>query len=198
MQITFTEWKTGTQSNSDRMIPNRAEALALHEKLGSNSHIISHCETVAKIAETLTNRFKEKGIKVDEQSVYAAALLHDIGRNRTNTAAHGYVGAQIVRENGVDEIVARIIQCHVGAGISKEEAKNLGFPEGDYIPRTLEERIVCFSDKVAGKNKVLPLQVEIDKFTKKGLDPKRLEELKASLERDLGEDPELALSQTTM
>jgi uncharacterized protein (TIGR00295 family) len=180
------------------MIPSETEALALHAKLGSNNHIINHCKTVARIAQTLARRFKDNGINLDEDSVYAAALLHDIGRNKTNTIAHGYVGAQIMRENGVDESVVSIIQRHVGAGISSDEAKNMGFPEGDYFPRTLEERIVCFSDKVAGRGKVLPFQVEIDKFRKKGLDVKRLKELKASLERDLGEDPELILTQFAM
>ena len=177
------------------MIPDKEQALKIHSKLGSSETVISHCEAVAEIANSLAESFEEKGIPVDSKSIYAAALLHDIGRNRTHSIKHGYVGAQIALENGVDEKVAEIISRHVGAGITPEEAPDLGLPpDRSYIPETLEEKIVCFADKVVGPNgQPVPLEVEIEKFKRKGLDSQRLVRLKASLEEQLGEDPETAI-----
>jgi uncharacterized protein (TIGR00295 family) len=180
------------------MIPNEQEAIEFHKRAGSNKEIIDHCKAVANVARKLADRFSEKGIKVDKESVYAAALLHDIGRTRTQTVHHGHIGAEIIREFGADEKIARIVSRHVGAGITEEEARNLGFPPGDYVPETLEEKIVCFADKIVGEgNQIVPLRVEIEKFRARGLDYHRLEALKASLASLLGEDPEKAVSRNS-
>jgi HD superfamily phosphodiesterase len=96
----------------------------------------------------------------------------------------------MVASEGVDERVVSMIQRHVGAGISKEEADSLGFPPSDYIPRTLEEKVVCFSDKMVDLDRVRSFGEEVNRFRKKGHDVKRLEELKRSIQTVLGEDPE--------
>lgn len=54
-----------------------------------------------------------------------------------------------------------IIRRHVGAGIASEEAKSLGLPDLDYIPRSLEERIVCFADKMVDSDRVRPFDEEV-------------------------------------
>lgn len=177
------------------MVPDRERALQLHRELGSTPEIIEHCEAVARVAKEISEKFEARGTPVDKEAAFAAALLHDIGRTRTHGAEHGYAGAQILKERGVDESVTRIVMRHVGAGISREEAEKFGFPEGDYIPRTLEERIVCFSDKVVGpRGKIVPFSLEVEKFRRKRLDAARLENLKRSLEKDLGQDPEVGLT----
>jgi uncharacterized protein (TIGR00295 family) len=179
------------------LIPDKEQALEIHSKVGSSEKIIDHCVAVSKIAELLARRFKQKGIAVDEKSVVAAALLHDIGRNRTQTIKHGFEGANIVKEYSVDESVARIIRRHVGAGISAEEARENGFPEDQvYVPETIEDKIVCFADKVVGpRGELVPFDLEIEKFRRKGLMADRLVNLKVSLQNSLGEDPEEALRQ---
>lgn len=172
------------------MIPDERAALELHKKYRSNEHIVRHCETVAKVAKILVGRLEEKDVPINGKTVLAGALLHDIGRTKTQTVHHGHAGGKIVASEGVDAEVASIIQRHVGAGISKEEADSLGFPQGDYIPRTLEEKVVCFSDKMVDMDRVRPFNEEVNRFRKKGHDVQRLEDLKKSLERVLGEDPE--------
>ncbi len=172
------------------MIPDERAALELHKKYRSNEHIVRHGETVAKVAKILVGKLEEKGVQINGKAVFAGALLHDIGRTKTQTVHHGYVGAGIVESEGVDGQVARIIRRHVGAGISSEEADSLGFPPGDHIPRTLEEMIVCFSDKMVDGAKVRPFSEELSRFRKKGHDVQRLVELKSSLQAVLGEDPE--------
>jgi uncharacterized protein (TIGR00295 family) len=172
------------------VIPSEGEALALHKKYGSNDRVVRHCQTVAMVAELLAEEFERRGHQVDRQAVRAAALLHDIGRSRIQTVRHGVEGASIVEQEGVDGKVVEIIRRHVGAGISGEEAKGLGLPDFDYIPRSLEERIVCFADKLVGSDAVKPFDEEVQRFKSKSHDVERLLALKKGLEDELGEDPE--------
>jgi uncharacterized protein (TIGR00295 family) len=171
------------------VIPSEEEAIAFHWRFGFNERIVAHCRVVAKVAVLLATEFARKGMKVDVKAVEAAALLHDIGRTRTQTVMHGAEGADMVAREGVDEKVVEIIRRHVGAGISPDEAKLLGLPDFDYVPRTLEERIVCFSDKMVDLETVRPFEEEVRRFTVKSLDVTRLLALKKGLEENLGEDP---------
>jgi uncharacterized protein (TIGR00295 family) len=172
------------------VIPSEGEALALHKKHGSNERIVSHCKTVARVAIALTDEFQKKGRQVDIRVVLAGALLHDIGRSKIQTVRHGLEGSEIVREEGVDDRVAEVVKRHVGAGISPTEAKTLDLPALDYIPRTLEERIVCFADKMVDGDTVRPFNTEVQRFVKKGHDVSRLLALKKELAEELGTDPE--------
>ena len=172
------------------MRPSEEEALELHRSHGSSPAIIQHCKTVAKVSKILAIEFKERGAPVDVGLVVAGALLHDIGRSEVQTVWHGVVGAEILRRDGVEEAVVEIVFRHVGAGISPDEAKALGFPDRDYVPRTLEQRIVCFSDKMVDSVKVRPFDEEVKRFVAKKHDVPRLVALKEGLAKDLGEDPE--------
>ncbi len=172
------------------MIPSDAQALELHRKHGSREVIVEHCKTVARVAMVLVEEFERKGVAVDSRAVLAGALLHDIGRSRIQMVRHGLEGSSIVESEGVDLKVAEIVRKHVGAGLSPEEARLLGLPDLDYIPRTLEERIVCFSDKMVDSNRVRPFAGEVQRFTLKNHDVARLLALKKRLQEELGEDPE--------
>jgi uncharacterized protein (TIGR00295 family) len=172
------------------VIPDEGRVDALHRKYGSNSILQGHCKTVAAVADALAEEFVRQGKTVDTDVVHAAAMLHDIGRNRTQNVRHGLEGAEMLEAEGVDQRVVSAVRKHVGAGISVEEAKSLGFPDGDYVPRTIEERIVCFADKMVDTRRVRPFDGEVQRFVKKGHDVKRLLALKRGLQDDLGEDPE--------
>lgn len=172
------------------MIPDEEQSLALHAKYGSSERVVTHCLTVTAVSRTLADAFLVHGHALDKRAVLAGALLHDIGRSRTQTVEHGYIGAKILEEEGIDKVVVEIVKRHVGAGISNEEATSLGFPKGDYIPHTLEEKVVCFSDKMVSSDTVRPFEEEVKRFIKKGHDTQRLLALKKSLQDDLGEDPE--------
>jgi uncharacterized protein len=166
------------------------EAVALHRKYGSSERVVRHCKTVTKVAEALAEEFQARGQGVDVGAVVAGAMLHDIGRSRVQTVRHGLEGARIMEGEGVDRKVVEIIRRHVGAGISPDEAKTLGLPDLDYIPRTLEERIVCFADKMVDADRVRSFDGEVQRFTVKKHDVMRLLLLKKRLQEELGEDPE--------
>ncbi len=172
------------------MIPDERQALSLHEKYGSNEQIVVHCKTVARASMALSEALNARGKPVDRKAVLAGALLHDIGRTKTHEVGHGHVGASLLEEEGVDGVVVEIVRRHVGAGISPEEAASLGFPKGDYVPRTLEQIVVCFSDKMVSSDSVRPFEEEVKRFVRKGHDVNRLLALKQSLQDELGEDPE--------
>ncbi len=172
------------------MIPSEGEALALHRKYGSKPVVVSHCRTVAMVARLLAEEFERRGHRVDIDAVTAGALLHDIGRLATPTVRHGVEGAMLVEKEGADRKVVDIVLRHVGAGIAPDEAERLGLPSQDYIPRTLEERIVCFADKMVDLDKVRPFDEEVHRFAIKSHDVVRLLALKRRLQEELGEDPE--------
>lgn len=172
------------------MIPDEAGALALHRKYGSSERVVQHCRTVARASVILTDAFRERAKKIDAKAVLAGALLHDVGRSRTQDVGHGWVGAKMLEKEGVEDIVVEIVRRHVGAGIPPDEAKALGFPDGDYVPRTVEQMVVCFADKLVSGDSVRPLEEEVRRYERKGHDVQRLLDLRKRLEEGLGEDPE--------
>jgi uncharacterized protein (TIGR00295 family) len=181
------------------LIPDAQRALALHKKYGSNERIVAHCQACARISKLLSERAVGRGRAVNVEAAVAGALLHDIGRSQIQTVAHGYVGAGILEKEGVEGVVVEVVRRHVGAGISPEEAVTLGFPPGDYIPRTTEQKIVCFADKLLDGDRARPFEEEVKRFVRKGHDVQRLRRLKEDVDAAVGEDAEsLALSGTTM
>jgi uncharacterized protein len=168
---------------------SEGEALALHRKYGSSEKVIRHCQTVATVAGILAEEMTKRGTAVDTRAVAVGALLHDIGRARVQTVSHGLEGSRMVESEGVERKVVDIVRKHVGAGISADEAKTLGMPDLDYIPRTEEERLVCFADKMVDSDQVRPFEKEVERFIAKKHDVPRLLALERGIRQELGEDP---------
>ena len=126
------------------------DAEVLLRREGCSESVVAHCKAVCKYATRIAQR-ADANVKL----VSLAAMLHDIGRSRAHDIEHGVVGATILREHGIDERICLIVERHVGAGISAEEAVKLGLPRNEYIPQTLEEKIVCMADSLfSGKNPI--------------------------------------------
>jgi len=122
---------------------------------------------VSKIAVRIARQLKEKGHEVDMELVDVGAILHDIGRSKTHETDHAAVGGKMVRQLSIAEPVARIVDRHIGAGIPADEAKALGLPDGVYVPETLEEKIVCYADKLIAGWREVDISVTIDDFAEK-------------------------------
>ena len=170
------------------------EAMNLLKKEKGSEALIEHSITVSEVSTRLALAFKENGYNINLDLVRLGGLLHDIGRVKTHSVHHGYLGGRLLRDRGVDERIARIAERHVGGGISSEEAKKLGLPEGEYMPKSLEEKIVCFADKIVEMDYVIPLEKTLDTFREELGDEsgavKRLIELKDELKSLLNRDPE--------
>ncbi len=128
-------------------IPSEVEELWNKYKL--HDSVREHCKAVAKLATKIAENIAKNGHKVDMKAVLLGALLHDIGRAITNDPfQHFLKSAEILRNEGFDEKIVRIAERHFSAGISEEDAKKLGLPIKNYIPETIEEKIVSFADNL--------------------------------------------------
>jgi uncharacterized protein len=124
-------------------------------------NVIEHCSTVSALATDIAKRIKAKGHKIDVSFVETAGLLHDIGRSKTQDIRHGIEGAEILKEYPK---YARVCECHIGGGITKDEAVKLGLPPKDFLPITLEEKVVCLADKLVSGDTRMTLDETIRKF----------------------------------
>jgi uncharacterized protein len=121
------------------------ECIRLLRAVGCDGEVIKHCTAVAELALEIAHRHYNT---VNEELIFRGALLHDIGRARSHGIDHGFVGGEMARELGLEENLVRIIQRHVGAGIAAEEAKEVGLPSVDFMPETMEEKIVAHADNL--------------------------------------------------
>ena len=151
---------------SDKL-PSREQALQFLRQSGCRENVIKHCEAVAKLAVEIAKTCRENRIEVDVKLVETGALLHDIGRSKTHSVHHAVVGAEIATSLGLPQPVISIIKRHVGGGITAEEAKKLGWPKDVYIPKTIEEKIVSYADKLIESSQRVPIERTIENFSKK-------------------------------
>lgn len=144
-------------------LPSRDEALKLLRDCGCDERVVEHCEVVSRLAVKIAKR-----CRADVELVEIGGLLHDLGRCRAHTLVHAVEGAKVAREHGLPQKLVNIIERHIGAGISKEEAKRLGLPEKDYIPMTLEEKIVCHSDNLVAGNERTGISEAVARLARQG------------------------------
>ncbi len=149
-----------------RRLPTRKEALSFLVKAGCSPEVVRHAKAVAALAVKIAEACRKKGLEVDIQLVEIGALLHDIGRSKTHSVNHVIAGVEIAKSLGLPDSVVLIIERHVGGGISKDEAERLGWPVKDYIPQTLEEKIVTYADKLIEGSRRVPINQVIDKFSR--------------------------------
>ncbi len=154
------------------------EALALLVKCGCSPNVIEHCKTVAEYARKIADNIREctekrgQPIHIDVEAVFIGGLLHDIGRSRTHGIHHAVEGRKIAIENGLSDKLVNIIERHIGAGITREEAEHLGLPAKDYLPVTLEEKLVAHADNLVFGSKIGTLDELVASLRKKKLDEK--------------------------
>ena len=124
--------------------------------------LITHSTLVMKRAVSICDAHPE--LKMDRQFIIEAAMLHDIGIFRCNAPGiecfgtepyicHGLIGGKIMRAEGYPRH-ARVCERHTGAGLTKNEiiSQNLPLPHQDFLPETLEEKLICYADKFYSKS----------------------------------------------
>ncbi len=145
------------------LIPSPDECLELLKKVGCSESVIKHCKAVRDVAVKMA-----KKAHADVELVEAGALLHDIGRSKTHDILHALEGVKIAQKLGLPQSIINIIERHIGAGVSKTEAKKLGLPLKDYIPETLEEKIVCHADNLIDKYERQNIEDAIERALNEG------------------------------
>ena len=150
----------------NKNLPSSQKALSLLSECGCSTKVIAHCKAVSALAVKFAKACKKNGQDVDVELVEVGALLHDIGRSKTHGINHSIVGVEIAQSLDLPESIVSIIGRHIGGGITAEEAKELDWPVKDYLPTTLEEKLVTYADKLIEGRKVVPLKKTLDKFSR--------------------------------
>lgn len=133
------------------------------EESNGKSILIAHSELVAEKAVAIADAHPE--LNIDKDFVREASLLHDIGVFLCDAPGigcygsepyikHGVLGAELLRREGLERY-ARVCERHTGAGLTKESIieQGLPLPAQDYLPETIEEKLVCFADKFFSKSR---------------------------------------------
>lgn len=171
-----------------------AEIEAVHRRYAQNDLVYEivygHCQIVAEIADWCV---QTKGLDVNKELLAAGCLLHDIGTyvlfdangqggtNEHNYKQHAIFGAALALEEGFDSRIADMIRTHVLMGLSREEIVQMGFgmPQNDYLPSSLEARLLCYADRFHSKKPVFNAYEPFLERLSKGL-PKQAAKLKAA------------------
>jgi uncharacterized protein len=130
-------------------------------KAGCSADVVAHCITVSNMALSVAERVK---VAVDRELVRRGGLFHDIGRSRTHGLEHAVAGVEIGRKLGFADALLLIIERHIGAGITAEEAERLGLPKKDYLPITAEEKIVSYADNLTSGVREMPFYEGLGRF----------------------------------
>jgi TIGR00295 family protein len=145
--------------NNIAILEGQQLILKVLKDLNCSPHIIEHSKAVSKKARALSQRFE-----VDLKLIEMGSILHDVGRSKTNNISHGIVGADILKKLGFSQEIVNITEKHIGAGIPKEEAVLLGLPFRDFLPLTMEEKIVAHADNLIHGTKEIEIDFVIDKW----------------------------------
>lgn len=136
--------------------------------------LLHHSRQVADRALLIAQRHPELG--ADPIFLENAAMLHDLGVCLTDAPGiyctgsapyllHGRLGAEMLRSEAAAEgtspadaqlleRLAHVCERHTGTGLTAQNIREQGLPlpEGDYVPETIEEQIVCYADKFYSKS----------------------------------------------
>ena len=123
--------------------------------------LLTHSQSVARKALQIVSLHPE--LHLDREFILEASMLHDIGIVHCDAPfiacsgtqpyiRHGVEGAGMLRDEGLPRH-ARVCERHTGAGISLHEIErqHLPLPLHDFLPETLEEKVVCYADKFFSK-----------------------------------------------
>lgn len=158
----------------------------IHKYIPPNSQAypiyIIHVTLVTEKAISIARRLNlpEESIRFIEE----AGMLHDIGICKTEDKhfgthggeyiTHGITGAEILRSEGYPKH-ARVAENHTGVGLYVKQIidRNLPLPHRDFVPESIEEKIISFADLFWTKNtqylwQELPLSIIKEQIGKYG------------------------------
>ncbi len=137
--------------------------MELLKSVGCSKRVRLHCCTVRAVAEAVAER-----IPCNRELVFAGALLHDIGRSVDHSIMHAYEGYRMLLDMGLPEDLAEIVKKHTGAGLDQKDVEEFGLPPGDYIPVTIEEKIVAHSDNLVSDSVLVSHTHSLERLALRG------------------------------
>ena len=125
-----------------------------------------HCLSVADSASRL-GLVLERRYAIDRDYLWSAALLHDIGRCVTHDPImHGVAGYNLLMKLGHAR-EAFVCASHILFGLEASEAVQLGLPARDFIPRTIEQRLVPLVDLMTEGDRPVTLDQRFSSLRKR-------------------------------
>ncbi|MBN1785800.1 MAG: HDIG domain-containing protein [Candidatus Methanofastidiosa archaeon] len=141
-------------------------SISLLESVGMPGNIIRHSISVSEYVMEICAGIDNK-CKIDRPLCIYGALFHDIGRSVSHGIDHGILGSEILMSLGFPDNYSLVCERHIGGGISKEEARSAGLPPRDYIPISLEEKLVCHIDNLVYGSKRVSIDHTLKRLRKK-------------------------------
>lgn len=127
------------------LLPDFAESLEILRAHGVPENVVRHSLAVAGIAHFLAEKLREKGVSVDPLLVHRSGLLHDLDKVESvrGSFPHGTQAAERLAELGY-QALGEIARVHV--------------LRSDRLPRTWEEKLVFYADKVVEEDEVVGVE----------------------------------------
>ena len=121
------------------------ESIEILSRYGQGAAWLRHCFAVAEAAERVGNVLT-KVHPIDCSFLWSAALLHDVGRYKTHDPLlHGVEGYKLLSLLGHKK-EAYVCASHILFGLNADEAGQLGLPDNDFVPHSIEEKLVPLVD----------------------------------------------------
>lgn len=135
-----------------------------HYQPTSDLYQLIYVHSLAVASKARDIALKQFPGKLNDEFVFEAALLHDIGMKFTNAPelychgeypylCHGYLGHDLLLKEGLPKH-ALVCERHTGTGLSLSEIreKNLPLPDRALEPLSLAEKLICYCDKFYSKS----------------------------------------------
>jgi uncharacterized protein len=145
--------------------PSVEEAERFLSSLNCPAEVVAHSRLIAAKAKHIGQNAARVGVPVDLPLVTVGALLHDCGQvllkqeggeplqlieccliHSRRMVEHSDLGDAELRA-----ILGPLVESHVGPGLAAEdvrainEAQGTSIPVRDYLPQTLEAKILCYA-----------------------------------------------------
>jgi putative nucleotidyltransferase with HDIG domain len=133
-------------------VPDQKECEKLWARFAMPEHIQEHSSRVAAIARSIAELAQQKNWHVNVDAVYAAGLLHDLGKAYCikHGGAHTQVGASLVMEHVANPAIAQGVMHHV-------------FWPGEIdLKKFFLPLVIIYSDKRVKHNQVVSLEERFD------------------------------------
>ncbi len=145
--------------------PSTDECYQIMREEKLSTVVVRHCCVVNLVALSIARR-----CGADLELVNAASLLHDIGRSRTHGVQHVAEGVRIAKEHQLPDDLVNCIGRHIASGFTSEEAEALGLTKGDYMPVTLEDKVVNFADNLVSDRSIKTVAQAVERMRSKGFE----------------------------
>lgn len=151
---------------------NKAQIHKIYQEFQVPKHITAHMQGVAHVAKTITVKLKKLGVKINQQNIINAALLHDVVRyvdfnlKESDSALWHKIKAKY-HKVGHEKAMAKILEKRGEKELANLIAKHGFFSVWEL--KTLDEKILYYADKRVDKDKIVSLKIRLKEGKKRNM-----------------------------